>query len=36
MRVLIADDDFVNRKFLAKVFADYGDCGIRRYLLLAG
>lgn len=25
MRVLIADDDFVNRKFLAKVFADYGE-----------
>lgn len=25
MRVLIADDDFVNRKLLEKVFADYGE-----------
>ena len=25
MRVLIADDDFVNRKFLAKIFAGYGE-----------
>lgn len=25
MRILIADDDFVNRKFLEKLFDDYGD-----------
>ncbi|MBQ4057975.1 MAG: response regulator [Lachnospiraceae bacterium] len=25
MRVLIADDDFVNRKFLGKLFAEYGE-----------
>ncbi len=25
MRVLIADDDFVNRKFLEKVLAEYGE-----------
>lgn len=25
MRVLIADDDFVNRRFLEKIFADYGE-----------
>lgn len=25
MRVLIADDDFVNRRFLEKMFAEYGE-----------
>lgn len=25
MRVLVADDDFVNRRFLEKIFAEYGD-----------
>ncbi len=25
MRVLIADDDFVNRKFLEKILTEYGD-----------
>ena len=25
MRVLIADDDFVNRRFLEKIFAEYGE-----------
>ncbi len=25
MRVLIADDDFVNRKFLEKILAEYGE-----------
>lgn len=25
MRILIADDDFVNRKFLEKVFSQYGE-----------
>ena len=25
MRVLVADDDFVNRKFLEKMFANYGE-----------
>ena len=25
MRILIADDDFVNRNFLEKLFADYGE-----------
>ncbi len=25
MRVLVADDDFVNRKFLEKIFAQYGE-----------
>lgn len=25
MRVLIADDDFVNRRFLEKIFAGYGE-----------
>ena len=25
MRILIADDDFVNRKFLEKIFAEYGE-----------
>ena len=25
MRILIADDDFVNRKFLEKMFLEYGE-----------
>lgn len=25
MRILIADDDFVNRRFLEKVFSEYGE-----------
>lgn len=25
MRILVADDDFVNRRFLEKIFADYGE-----------
>lgn len=25
MRILIADDDFVNRRFLEKIFAEYGE-----------
>ena len=25
MRVLVADDDFVNRRFLEKLFSEYGD-----------
>ena len=25
MRVLVADDDFVNRKFLEKIFSQYGE-----------
>lgn len=25
MRILVADDDFVNRRFLEKIFAEYGE-----------
>lgn len=28
MRILIAEDDLVSRKFLSKVLAEYGDCDI--------